>query len=89
MTNTDRITNFCIEYFNKHDVDKDDEPINSSDIYIMSYTDISMGWSAIVYMPDGYIYELNTIDEYGTVAFNKYRKCGGSLYKWGEENGND
>ena len=80
MTNTERITNFCIDYFNKHDVD--DEPITSDDIYIMSYTDIGMGWSAIVYMPNGYIYELNSVDEYGTVAFNKYRKCGGSLYKW-------
>jgi hypothetical protein len=85
MTNIERITNFCVEYFNKHDADTDDEPITSDDIYIMSYTDIGMGWSAAVYMPKGYIYELNTVDVYGTVAFNKYRKCGGSLYKWEDD----
>jgi hypothetical protein len=83
MTNTERIINFCIEYFNKHDLDTDDEPITASDIRIMSYADIGVGWSAVIYMPDGYIYELNTVDMYDTVAFNKYRKCGSSLYKWG------
>lgn len=81
MTDTERVINFCVDYFNKHDAD-DDEQITANDIYIMSYTDIGMGWSAIVYMPNGYIYELNTVDLYDTVAFTKYKRCGGSLYKW-------
>lgn len=80
MTNTERIINFCIEYFNKHDAA--DEQITASDIHIMSYADIGLGWSAIVYMPNGYIYELTTVDMYDTVAFTKYKRCGGSLYKW-------
>ena len=81
MTETERIINFCVDYFNKHDAD-DDEQITASDVYIMSYTDIGIGWSAIVYMPNGYIYELNTVDLYDTVGFTKYKRCGGSLYKW-------
>jgi hypothetical protein len=83
MTDTGRVINFCVEYFNKHDAD--DEQITASDVYIMSYTDIGMGWIAILYMPYGYIYELNTVDVYDTVAFNKYKKCGGSLYKWEDD----
>jgi hypothetical protein len=51
----------------------------------MSYTDIGMGWSAAVYMPYGYIYELKTVDEYGTVAFYKYSRCGDSLFKWEDD----
>jgi hypothetical protein len=82
MTNTERIINFCVEYFNKHDAD--DEQITASDIRIMSYTDIGIGWSATVYMPDGYIYELKTVN-IDMVEFNKYRKCGGSLYKWEDD----
>jgi hypothetical protein len=81
MTDTERVINFCVDYFNKHDAD-DDEQITASDVYIMSYTDIGMGWIAILYMPYGYIYELNTVDLYDTVAFTKYKRCGGSLYKW-------
>ena len=27
MTETERIINLCVEYFNKHDLDTDDEPI--------------------------------------------------------------
>jgi hypothetical protein len=50
----------------------------------MSYTDIGIGWSATVYMPDGYIYELKTVN-IDMVEFNKYRKCGGSLYKWEDD----
>ena len=81
MTNTERIINFCVDYFNKHDAD--DEPITANDIYIMSYTDIGIGWSAAVHMPNGYIYELkNAVDAYSTVAFTKSKECGGSLYKW-------
>lgn len=79
MINRDRIINFCVEYFNKHDAD--DEPITANEIYIMSYTDIRIGWSAFVYVK-GYIYELHTVDRYGTVALEKYSRCGGSLYKW-------
>jgi hypothetical protein len=89
MTNTERITNLCIEYFNKHDLDTDDEPITASDIRIMSYADIGVGWSAVVYMPNGYIYEIGTLENiYGAVALNKYRRVGGSLYNWEEENSN-
>ena len=80
MTNTERIINFCVDYFNKHDTEG--ELITSDDIYIMSYTDIGIGWSATVYMPNGYIYELITVDMYDTVAFTTYKRCGGSLYKW-------
>ena len=36
MTNTERIINFCVDYFNKHDLE-DDEPITADDIYIISY----------------------------------------------------
>ena len=82
MTETERIINFCVQYFNKHDLDTDDEPITSDDIYIVSYTNIGMSWDAFVSMPYGYIYELNTIGACDTVVFNKYRKCGNSLYKW-------
>jgi hypothetical protein len=89
MTNTERIINFCIEYFNKHDVNKDDEPITSDDIYIISYTYIGMGWSAAVKMSYGYVYELKAVDEYGTVVFTKYRVCGDSIYNWEEENSNE
>lgn len=85
MTNTERIINLCVKYYNKHDLDTDNEPITVDDIYIMSYTDIGVGWSAIVYMPDGYIYELNTVDVYNTVAFTKYKRCGNSLYKWEDD----
>jgi hypothetical protein len=86
MTNTEQITNFCIEYFNKHDLDTDDEPITASDIRIMSYADIGVGWSAVIYMPNGYIYEIGTLESiYGAVELNKYRKCGGSLYKWEDD----
>lgn len=59
ITNTERILNFCVEYYNKHDAD--DEQITASDIYIMSYTDIGVGWSAFVYVK-GCIYELSTVD---------------------------
>ena len=84
MTNTERIINFCVDYFNKHDTD--DEPITANDIYIMSYTDIiGIGWSVTVYIPNGHIYNLNTIDAYNTVEFTKYEKCGVSLYKWEQE----
>lgn len=36
MTNLERIEKFCIEYFNKHDLDTDDEPITANDIYILT-----------------------------------------------------
>jgi hypothetical protein len=85
MTNTERITNFCVEYFNEHDLDTDDEPITSDDICIITYTDIGIGWSVAVEMSYGYVYELKTGDEYGTVVFTKYRICGGSLYKWEDD----
>jgi hypothetical protein len=81
MTDTERVINFCVDYFNKHDAD-DDEQITASDVYIMSYTDIGIGWSAMVYMPNGYIYELRTVDIYDTVVLSKYKKCGDSMYKW-------
>lgn len=84
MSDVKRIEDFCVDYYNKHEVDKDDEPITTSDIYIMSYTDIGIGWNAFVYVK-GYIYELATVDEYGTVLFHKYSKCGGSLYKWEDD----
>lgn len=83
MTDTERIINFCVDYFNKYDTD--DKPITANDIYIMSYTNIGTGWSTTVHMPNGYIYDLNTIDVYGTVVLTKYKKCGGLLYTWEQE----
>jgi len=84
MTNTERIINFCVDYFNKHDAD--DEQITASDIRIMSYADIGVGWSAVVYIPNGYIYEIGTLENiYGAVALNKYRRVGGSLYNWEDD----
>lgn len=81
MDNISKAKQFVIDYFNKHDLNLEDEKINEEDIELLSFSQVEDKWKIIFSMPYDLIYILETTSV-TNVYFTKYNRVGSSLYQW-------
>lgn len=86
MDNVTKAKQFIIDYFNKHELNKEDDEIDESNIELLSFLQAGLSWKMVFSMPYGLIYKLETTERNdGTVYFTKYNRVGCSLYLWKDE----